>query len=138
MNDLLEKAIESIKPDEGFRSKPYRCTAGKLTIGYGRNIEDVGIFRHEAEVLLTNDIHDCIEDLLTFQYWTDLETRQQVALINMRFCLGPRRFRQFRRMNRALELGDYQTAAAELLDSKFARQVGKRADRLAAELCLIV
>ncbi len=135
MNELLEKSIESIKPDEGFRSKPYRCTSGKLTIGYGRNIEDVGIYRHEAEVLLTNDIHDCIEDLLTFQYWTELNLRQQVALINMRFCLGPRRFRQFRRMNRALNLKDYEAAAAELLDSKFAKQVGERANRLAKDLC---
>ncbi|MFD2234837.1 glycoside hydrolase family protein, partial [Phaeospirillum tilakii] len=42
--------------DESLRLKPYRCPAGKLTIGIGRNLDDVGISREEAETLLDHDI----------------------------------------------------------------------------------
>ena len=52
----LRIVTEQIIRHEGFRNKPYKCTANKLTIGYGRNIEDNGITKTEASVLLKNDI----------------------------------------------------------------------------------
>jgi len=48
-------AIEQLKHDEGIRLFPYQCSADKLTIGYGRNLEDNGISEHEAEQMLLTD-----------------------------------------------------------------------------------
>ena len=42
--------LEHLKIEEGFRSFPYLCTAKKMTIGFGRNIEDVGVTEAEAEI----------------------------------------------------------------------------------------
>ncbi len=53
-----EFAKKMIKGNEGMRLKPYRCSAGKLTIGYGRNLDDRGISAHEANDLFENDLID--------------------------------------------------------------------------------
>ena len=53
---MLEKLKEQLIRHEGLRLKPYRCTANKLTIGVGRNLDDVGISEDEALILLENDI----------------------------------------------------------------------------------
>ena len=55
MKDFID-LMESLKSQEGLRCKPYKCTSGKLTIGYGRNLEDVGISQKEAEYLFENDV----------------------------------------------------------------------------------
>ena len=46
------KLIQAIKEHEGYRKFPYHCTANKLTIGYGFNLEDVGISEEESELIL--------------------------------------------------------------------------------------
>jgi lysozyme len=61
---LLERIKEQLVRHEGLRLKPYRCTAGKLTIGIGRNLDDKGISQTEAYVLLDNDIQNCEKQLL--------------------------------------------------------------------------
>ena len=50
---------------EGFRNKPYRCSAGKLTIGFGRNLENKGISISEARMMLKSDIDEAVQDLET-------------------------------------------------------------------------
>ena len=127
----LEIAEELIKEHEGLRLKPYMCPAGKLTIGYGRNLEDRGISNAEAEYLIANDILACESDLKRFPYWNSLSAPQKAALLDMRFNLGGHGFRSFKRMQEALEAGDYDAAADEILDSKYATQVGKRARTVA-------
>ena len=123
--------VEQIKLDEGLRLKPYQCTASKVTIGYGRNIEDNGITEEEAEFLLLNDIKSTQEELLaSFEWFVMLSATKQGVLINMCFNLGLTRFRQFKKMISAIEIGDYDEAAEQMLDSKWARQVGNRAIRL--------
>lgn len=125
-------AIELIKEGEGLRLKPYQCTAGKTTIGYGRNLDDVGISESEAEVMLANDLAECEADLNRFGWFPNLDEQRQAVLLDMRFNLGPSRFRRFRKMIAAVETGDYERAADEMLDSLWARQVGRRAHRNAA------
>jgi len=66
---MTEQAKKLIKLHEGFRTHPYRCTAGKLTIGYGRNLDDVGILETEAEHMLGNDMADCCIDLARYGFW---------------------------------------------------------------------
>jgi lysozyme len=112
---------EELIRDEGLKLKPYMCPAGKLTIGIGRNIEDVGISEDEALYLLRNDIENCNTDLteMGFQFYNFSPNRWRV-LVNMRFNLGPNRFRQFKKMIAALRDGDYEKAADEMMDSKWA------------------
>lgn len=106
---------------ESYRRTPYRCSAGKLTIGIGRNLDDVGIDLEEARYLLDRDIHRAEMDLCTFPWFESLTRVRRDALIDMRFQLGPTRFRGFRKMLAALSAGQFGVAADEALDSKYAR-----------------
>ena len=122
---------ELIKKHEGLRLKPYKCTAGKLTIGYGRNLEDMGITQEEAEQMLHNDIQNCYSECSKFSFWNKLNEARQAVLIDMCFNLGITRLKGFKKMLAALEVGAYYRAAAEMLDSKWAREVKTRATELA-------
>lgn len=123
---------EQLKIDEGLRLKPYRCSAGKLTIGYGRNLDANGISQAEAEVLLENDIRDAENTCIhSFPWFADLTEPRQDVLVNMCFNLGLTRLLGFKKFLKAMELGNYETAAHEMMDSDWAEQVGARALRLA-------
>lgn len=116
---------------EGLVLKPYQCPAGKTTIGVGRNLEDNGIDEREAMFLLSNDVARCYEEAGQFAWFAHLNDFRQEVVISMIFNLGISRFKGFRKTIAALEAGDYDTAAKEMLDSRWAQQVGKRADELA-------
>lgn len=119
--------------DEGLELRPYKCTAGKVTIGIGRNLDDVGITREEAMHLLHNDLDRVSAELdRAFPWWRDLSEARQRALANMAFNLGVPRLSGFRRMTAALQEGRYDDAAREALDSRWAQQVGARSQRIAA------
>ena len=125
------RVAEQLLVDEGLRLKPYRCTAGKLTIGVGRNLEDKGISAAEALGLLDNDIDEFWKELTSLLPWvlTAPEAVQEV-LLNMAFNLGVPGLLKFKETLRLLQSGDYRRAAAAMLDSKWAKQVGLRAERL--------
>lgn len=130
-NNYFKKAFSLIKNHEGLKLKVYKCPAGKLTIGYGRNLEDKGISIDEAEILLKNDILDCQKILKTiFHQFDDFSINQKVALIDMVFNLGPGGFLAFRKMIDAIKAGNWQKAKEEALNSKWATQVGKRANEV--------
>lgn len=115
---------------EGFKPKPYRCTENKLTIGIGRNIEERGITKVEALVLLENDIKAIKSELGKYSWFSEQDEIRQRVLIDMGM-MGVPRLLGFKKMIDALKEKDFQTAAAEMLDSKWAKQVLTRADRLA-------
>lgn len=127
----MDALTKQLIHDEGMRLKPYRDTVGKLTIGVGRNLDDNGISEDEALVMLKNDIDQAFDELSQFDWFNSLKPVKQDALVNMCFNLGLPRLLSFKRMIAALEVGDYQTAADEALDSKWAVQVGERANRIA-------
>ena len=116
---------------EGERLKPYRCTAGKLTIGVGRNLDDRGITREESAMLLANDIAAEERELLRALPWVAMldEVRQRV-LLDMSFNMGIVGLLGFKRTLATIQAGEYQAAATMMLDSKWAKQVGQRAERL--------
>lgn len=123
---------DDLARDEGCRLKPYQDTEGLLTIGIGRNLDDVGITSEEAYHLLENDIGGVMADLdRNAPWWRHLTEPRQRALANMAFNLGWPRFSGFRNMLAALQAGEFERAAGEALDSKWARQVGARATRIA-------
>jgi lysozyme len=126
--------IEQIKEDEGFRTYPYKCTADKLTIGYGWNL-DAGIPEKYAKVILSLQLQDNYLELIKVKpFVRDLPEEAQAILSNMQFNLGPTRLLKFKNMWAALAAGDYIKASKEMLDSKWARQVPNRAGRLAERM----
>jgi len=126
-----EKIMQQLVKHEGIRLTPYHCPAGKLTIGVGRNLEDKGITEKEALVLLENDIEECRRDLEEiFQGFDLLPESVQLVLVDMRFNLGPNRFRNFKRMIAAVKNQDFNLAAEEMRNSRWYYQVGQRAKTL--------
>lgn len=123
--------IDQLVLHEGLRLKPYTDTVGKLTIGVGRNLTDVGISEEEAHVLLDHDLDQCVADLATFDWFHRLDAIRQRVLIDMRFNLGPSRFRAFKQTLAAVASGDYVKASDSMLKSKWSQQVGQRARTLA-------
>ena len=128
----MSSLVEMLKRHEGLRLKPYRDTVGILTIGYGRNLEGKGITEEEALTLLSNDIAEARRALeLALPTWKILTENRRNALIDMVFNLGMGRFKGFYRLLKALSEERWEDASKEMLDSKWAEQVGPRAFELA-------
>lgn len=117
--------------DEGLRLKPYTDTVGKLTIGYGRNLDDVGISEDEAAVMLTNDIAKVMVQLDShLPWWQQMDPVRQRVLANMAFNLGINGLLGFKNTLILMESGQYEAAADGMAQSRWHRQVGPRALRL--------
>ena len=127
----MKHLIAMLQRHEGLRLKPYKCTAGKVSIGYGRNLDDMGISEVEAMVLLRHDIERCYNELNVFSWFADLDQVRQEALIDMLFNLGLPTFLEFKKTLKFVAEGKYSQAAEEMLRSKWADQVGDRAKELA-------
>ncbi len=129
---LMNRIKEQLVRHEGLRLKPYHCTAGKLTIGYGRNLDDCGISQTEAYVLLKNDIQNCEKQLLDEipEIYNGLDEVRQSVLINMCFNLGIKGLLDFNNTLAFIKAGDWERAANNMLASKWAKQVGMRAIEL--------
>ncbi len=126
MNEIKKQILKH----EGLRLKPYKCTAGKLTIGVGRNLEDNGISEKEAMLMLHNDLMVVLADLNQFDWFLALDEIRQRVVIDMRFNLGPKGFREFKKMIKALKNKDYEKAAEEMINSKWYTQVNVRSKTL--------
>ena len=127
--------IEQLKVDEGFEQFVYKDTVGIETIGYGRNLKDVGVTREEAEHLLANDVNKAMKELEKLLKARNIRPgsisgERFAALTNMMFNLGYGRLNGFERMWTEISRGDWSAAAREAKDSKWATQVGARADRI--------
>lgn len=133
----MEETKQQIKSDEGYSSYLYKCPAGKLTIGYGWNIEDNGIPQEVADLLFEYSFEHAKRDAAQFigpMAWSQLNEVRRGALINMAFNLGLPRLRAFKQFRHYLQQGDYQKAAVEMQDSNWFHQVGDRAKRLVAQM----
>ena len=156
--ELVDQLIE----DEGLRLFPYKCSAGYLTIGVGRNLmtnwlsneeldelkiyddlptfiidklKQAGITKDQAIYLLNNDIDSVVEQLRSNLSWFDSAPNIiQNVLINMCFNLGIGTFLTFKNTLRLIKECKYDEASVEMLKSKWAAQVGKRAVRLSEKL----
>lgn len=126
---------EQLKRDESVVLKPYKDSVGKLTIGVGRNLDDVGIDAGEAEYLLRNDILRAGLSLSAALPWTDsLDEARRGVLLNMAFNMGIHGLLTFKNTLSLIQNGHYAAAAVAMLDSKWAAQVGARAHRLSQQM----
>lgn len=143
MNIIIDRLIYH----EGLKLIPYKCPAGKWTIGVGRCIEtnpftyeelkaigdswQKGITKNAAIMLLRNDIEKCLEKLNTWEWYKDLNDERQYALLDMCFQLGFEGLSRFTNMLKFMKMKLYPQASAECLNSKYANQTPKRAHMIA-------
>lgn len=121
--------------DEGLRLRAYQDSRGIWTIGVGHNLEARSITRAVALQILDDDLADTERTLTLVLPWARaLDEPRWAVLVNMSFNLGTGGLLTFRQMLAALRAHDYATAAAEMLDSMWAQQVGARAQRLAEQM----
>ena len=125
---------EQLKADEGLRQVPYQDSRGHWTVGYGhlmRNPLPLSL----CEALLDYDIAQAEVALLRAYPWvTAVSAARYVVFVQLVFNMGAGGLGTFAKLLAAAQAGQWDTAAAELLDSDYARQVGARAVRLAAQL----
>lgn len=126
----LKSIEEQLILHEGMKLKPYRCPAGKLTIGVGRNLEDKGLSKQEALFLLRRDIAEITNELRKYPWFKTLDMVRQKVLIDMAFNLGINGLLSFKKMLSYLKAGDYEKAADEMVNSRWYGQVGDRSKRL--------
>lgn len=127
--------VEQLKRDEGSRNFPYEDTVGKMTIGVGRNLTDVGLSDDEIDTLLRNDVQRAYDSLMRgFPWFASIDPVRQGALINMCFNLGFARLSGFHLFIDNLKDENWDSASVEMLDSLWAKQVGARALRLAEQI----
>lgn len=134
MDDSVDKLIKQLKKHEGVELKPYKCTSNKLTIGIGRNLEDVGISEHEAEYLLMNDLDTYMTAAKTYDWYAGLNDARKAVIVNMLFNMGQTNFNKFLKMKQALDVGDHAEAAKQMLDSRWAKQVKGRSAELSKQM----
>lgn len=130
----LEKVMDLIRRHEGLRLTMYKCPAGKLTIGYGHNLETTPITTTAAEWILMDDIF-VVEQALSKalpELWLNLGEVRKAALVDMGFNLGIVGLLKFKKMLAAMQGGDFSEAAREAKDSKWYTQVGQRGERIVA------
>jgi lysozyme len=123
----LSLVASRLRIDEAVKLKPYVDTAGKVTIGTGRNLTDKGISMEENNFMLDTDIHEALDYAEVYQWFQGLDPARQLVIICMIFNLGPTRFAGFQNMIRDFSNHDFQNAANEMANSAWANQVGKRA-----------
>ena len=123
--------FEMLRKHEGVETHAYKCTAEKTTIGVGRNIDPnggIGLSNDEIDYLLANDVKRVNDELLgAFGWYKTLGTERKDAMIDMCFNMGLPRLMQFKKALGAMSAKNYDSAAVEFLDSRWAKQVGQRA-----------
>ena len=127
----MQRLLETLKRHEGVKYYVYKDHLGYETIGVGRCIKmgvGLGLTHDEVDYLLMNDVTRCIEELdAAFSWFKDLTEVRREAMINLCFNLGLTKLRTFKNALAAMAIHNYDKAAEEFLDSKWATQVGRRA-----------
>jgi len=123
--DLIKKRLIDF---EGLVLMPYKCSQNFTSIGIGRNLDSRGITEDEAMYLLGNDIDSVFRDLdKHLAIYKSYPIEAQYVFIDLCFNLGIHTLLSFRKTLALCQLGEWEKAAAELLRSRYARQVGRRA-----------
>ena len=145
MTSFIDQVAEQIMHHEGVRLAVYDDATGKPivagdmvqgnpTIGVGRLLtDDRGITEDEVMLLLKNDLKWVAEKAQTYGFWNKLDSARQMVIMGMIFNMG-NRFDQFKKMIAALEVGDYEEASVQMLDSRWATIVKGRAVELSEQM----
>lgn len=130
-----QRLVASLEKHEGYRDKAYQDTEGVWTIGYGTNLQELKIDEFLARKWLMEDLTEAIRGAKRFPEYRDLDTQlRREVFVEMVYNMGPSRVAGFKNMLAAIRRQDWDDAASEMLDSKWARQVGRRARTLAENM----
>jgi lysozyme len=152
LEEISPELIGLLREHEGVRSRAYQDSLGNWTIGVGRNLQNPGLSRDEVialtkEVDLPDDIINLLlqNDLQAVAHqvagtvgdatWATLNEPRQAALIDMGFA-GPAKLSYFYKLLAALQHGLWQSAHDEVLNSKWATQVGSSRANCVADMLL--
>lgn len=129
--EMTIKLKRSLVLHEGRKERIYLDTVGKLTGGIGYNFSDRDLPDWFIDRAYDEDVAYLYAQFSkTFSWFKELNEDRQIVLIDMSF-MGFKHFLSFKKMIAALEKHDYSEAAREMLNSKWAKQVGNRAIQLA-------
>ena len=137
----IDNLREQLKIDEGVKYEIYNDHLGYATFGIGHLVVEgdeehgkpIGTPVSEERV---NSVFD--SDVATYvteakKVFPNLDTlpgEAQEVIVNMCFNMGAPRLSKFKKFIGGVNAGDWNTAAVEMMDSRWAKQVGVRADRL--------
>ena len=131
---IPSQGLAQLKRNEGRRPRPYQDTKGIWTVGYGTNLTTGSLSEAAMTQMLVDRLQDVETACLSLPIWKDLSEPRQWVLLDMGYTMGFAGLMEFTEMYNALKAGDYAGAAAALRDSKWANEVGARADRLAKQM----
>ena len=127
----IEELVEQLKIHEGYRAKTYHCTADELTIGIGFRVEDLSLDLDICEEILKRKLLQQEDELRSnFDWYDALPKKAKIVLMDMLYNLGLPTLKQFSKTLAFIKDGKWKDASLEMLDSKWARQVGNRATNL--------
>jgi len=136
---ILSLREQLVRDEGGYQAFVYNDSVGIPTIGVGRNVSKSGpgLTIYEMDLMLNNDITKfTIEVLKAIPVAATLDTVRLEVLVNMAFNLGTVGLTKFPKFLAALKAGNYELASREMLNSKWAQQVGGRATRLSQQMIL--
>ena len=140
----MDRLLQSVKKHEGYRNKVYKDTLGKRTVGVGHLcVEDFWEDNKEyPEEMLMNILKDDLKNAIQgsqrlLAECPVLDDLAEEIIIEMVFQLGETGVSKFKNMIKALKIPDYQTAAIEMLDSRWAKQTPERAASMSAEMAAL-
>ena len=123
--------LSSIRKHEGFRSKVYKDTLDFDTIGYGFAVKDLVLDEDIANIILQRKLEALIRSIeFKFSWYADLPNAVKDVVIEMCYQIGITGFSKFRKTIKHLENEEWELAADEMLDSKWAVQTPNRAKAL--------
>ena len=124
---------ELIAKHEGLRLKPYRCTSGRYTIGFGRNLDARGISYSTAVSFLIEDIEDCKKQAFDIfpRTWEKLNPARKAVVISMLYTLGKTGFLKFELFIKNVNRQNWKQASKEMKNSKWYLQARNRVNDLA-------
>ncbi|KZN30044.1 hypothetical protein N480_03610 [Pseudoalteromonas luteoviolacea S2607] len=130
----MEKLKQQLIGHEGYEHKVYVCPGGYQSIGVGRNLENRGLTDEEIHYLLNNDIAYFTAQVEKHIDTSKCNPARKAVLINMAFNLGIHGLLAFKKTIAAVERGNWDKAAIEMFDSRWAVQVGERANQLTEQM----
>ena len=134
---MYDNIKEMLIKNEGLMCTPYHCSANKLSIGVGRNLEANGISEDEAMYLLENDIKRVVDNLdKVWKVWRGFPPLAQEVCIDCAFQIGITGWMNFRRTRALMEMGAWLEASEEILRSKYHEQTPARCARNSRKLAL--
>jgi len=137
----IDQLREQLKIDEGVKYEIYNDHLGYATFGIGHLVvkgdEEHGkpigtpVSEERVNSVFDSDVATYVtEAKKVFPNLDTLPEEAQEVIVNMCFNMGAPRLSKFKKFIGGVNAGDWDTAAVEMMDSRWAKQVGVRADRL--------